>query len=75
LGEKRASYYKLPKKSIITDDYISSRNQREEIKHKMEMAVMLSKININVLKADLLANELRGKSTVSNILYLTGFLL
>jgi hypothetical protein len=74
---KRSTFYKLPPKPAtnVNDDYIQSRNKREELKHQMEMAVLCSQLNINILKAQSLTHDLQGKSTVSNhlVFYATGY--
>jgi len=60
---KRSTFYKLPPKlaTNVNDEYIQSRNKREEVKHQMEMAVLCSQLNINILKAQSITHDLQGK--------------
>jgi hypothetical protein len=46
------------KKTSMT--YIEKRNNREEIRHKFEIARLSSEINVNLLKANLLTKEHAG---------------
>jgi hypothetical protein len=64
---KRSNFYKLPPKvsTSHTEEYIQNRNSREETKQKLELAVLTSQLNINLLKTQLLVREFEGKSTVS----------
>ncbi len=55
--------------------YIEKRNNREEIRHKFEIARLSSEINVNLLKASLLLKEHTGNLHIFDYKYLLHYFI